>query len=118
MTYDDVPGMDTDDHAVGDAADPTAELVRRAVAGDADAFGALYDAWFDRVHDRTRSVLHDHSLAAEATQDAFLRAWQRLPTLQDPTVFGGWLLRIAATPRSTGSASSVARPRSTTRGWP
>ena len=53
MTYDALPGMDTDDQSVGDAADrsadPTAELVERAVAGDDRAFGALYDAWFARV---------------------------------------------------------------------
>lgn len=95
MTYDAAPGMDTDATSVGDAADRTAELVQRAVAGDDRAFGALYEAWFDRVYDRAYGVVRDHSLAAEVAQDTFLRAWQQLPTVRDPTVFGGWLLRIA-----------------------
>jgi RNA polymerase sigma-70 factor (ECF subfamily) len=32
--------------------------------------------------------------AADATQDALLRAWQELPRLRDPDAFGAWLRRI------------------------
>jgi len=40
------------------------------------------------------SVLHDASEAGDATQEAFLRAWQRLGDLQDPGKFGPWLCNI------------------------
>lgn len=70
-------------------------LVLALRAGDPDAFGRLYDRWFDRVHDLARRVTRDDGLAADVAQDAFLAAWQRLDRLDDPAAFGGWLLRIA-----------------------
>ena len=73
----------------GDAA-----LVARVRDGETDAYGALYDRWFDRVHDVAFRVTHDSSTAADVAQDAFLAAWQQLPRLENPEVFGGWLLRI------------------------
>lgn len=70
-------------------------LVLALRSGDADAFGRLYDAWYDRVHDLARRITRDDLLAADVAQDAFLAAWQRLDGLDDPASFGGWLLRIA-----------------------
>jgi RNA polymerase sigma factor (sigma-70 family) len=70
------------------------ELVERARGGDADAFGLLYDAWFDRVHDLAGRIVHDPAGAADVAQDAFLAAWRSLDGLRDPAAFGGWLLRI------------------------
>ncbi|HEX6311422.1 MAG TPA: sigma-70 family RNA polymerase sigma factor [Acidimicrobiia bacterium] len=70
------------------------ELAERARAGDAEAFGLLYDAWFDRVHDLARRIVHDPAGAADVTQDAFLAAWRGREGLRDPAAFGGWLLRI------------------------
>src|SRR5262249_22669974 len=99
MAYDDRRPMGTDYGSVGDGSEPTAELVGLAAAGGERAWGALYDAWFDRVYDTVYGVVRDHSVAAEVAQDAFLRAWQQLDTIRDPAVFGGWLLRIA---RNTG----------------
>ncbi len=72
-----------------------AALVERCRDGDDRAFGELYDAWFDRVHDLAGRILRDRDLAAEVAQDTFLTVWRRLDTLQDPDAFGGWLLRIA-----------------------
>jgi pimeloyl-ACP methyl ester carboxylesterase len=48
----------------------------------------------------TRELAHDWtefnvpSLAGDVTQDAFLRAWQRLEELKEPGRFGAWLGRI------------------------
>src|SRR5215204_5872292 len=72
-----------------------AALVAEALEGDETAFGRLYDAWYDRVWNVARRVVHDPEVAAEVTQDAFLSAWRNLGTLEDPDAFGGWLLRIA-----------------------
>jgi len=71
-----------------------AALVERARADDPDAFGQLYDRWFDRVHDLAFRVTNDAAAASDVAQDALLAAWQKLGTLQDPEAFGGWLLRI------------------------
>lgn len=69
-------------------------LVERARADDPDAFGQLYDRWFDRVNDLAWRITSDAAAAGDVAQDAFLAAWQKLATLQDPEAFGGWLLRI------------------------
>lgn len=70
-------------------------LVEAARTGDEQAFGRLFDTWFDRVHDLSRRIVRDPGIAGEVAQDAFLTAWTRLDSLQDPDAFGGWLLRIA-----------------------
>ncbi|MBX3313021.1 MAG: sigma-70 family RNA polymerase sigma factor [Actinobacteria bacterium] len=69
--------------------------VLAAQAGDADAFGRLYLAWFDRVHDVVRRITRDPHVADEVTQDVFLDAYRKLDTLRSPDAFGGWLLRSA-----------------------
>ena len=63
-------------------------------AGDPDAFGRLYDKWFDRVHDLAFRILYDQEAAADVAQDAFVAAWRGIDTLDDDHAFGGWLLRI------------------------
>ncbi len=84
--------MDTgsEDRGAVDAA-----LVARVRGGDPDAFGELYDRWFDRVHDVAFRITRDHAAAADVAQDAFLAAWRQLAGLERAEVFGGWLLRIA-----------------------
>ncbi len=72
-----------------------AELVSQLRAGDRDAFGVLYDAWFDRVHDLSLRIVRDERIAEEVSQDAFLTVWQQIDRLEKPEAFGGWLLRIA-----------------------
>src|SRR5262245_42954396 len=74
---------------------PDAPLVERVRAGDPNAFGELYDRWFDRVLDLAYRVLWDEQAAADIAQDAFLSAWRNLDRLEDAHAFGGWLLRIA-----------------------
>ncbi len=71
------------------------EDVINAQQGDDQAFSALFDRWFDRVHDVAFHIVHDPTISAEVTQDVFLNAWQKLDTLQEPAAFGGWLLRSA-----------------------
>ena len=71
-----------------------ARLVAALRAGDPDAFGRLYDKWFDRVHDLAFRILYDQEAAADVAQDAFVAAWRGIDTLDDDHAFGGWLLRI------------------------
>ena len=69
-------------------------LVLRARKGDADAFALLIER-FERTALATAfGQLHDGHRAGDAVQEAFLRAWQELPRLQEPERFGGWLLQI------------------------
>jgi RNA polymerase sigma factor (sigma-70 family) len=84
--------MDDDRRAAERAED--AALVARARGDDPDAFGRLYDRWFDRVHDLAYRITRDDSAASDVAQDAFVSAWKNLGRLEKPEAFGGWLLRI------------------------
>jgi RNA polymerase sigma-70 factor (ECF subfamily) len=63
---------------------------------DETALAALYDRYAAQVNGLALSILHNPSLAEEATHDVFLRVWQQ-PTAYDPArgTFAGWLLRVA-----------------------
>jgi RNA polymerase sigma factor (sigma-70 family) len=69
-------------------------LVERARTDDPDAFGELYELWFERVYDLAYRITRDRDTAAEVAQEAFLSAWRQLGRLERADAFGGWLLRI------------------------
>jgi RNA polymerase sigma factor (sigma-70 family) len=85
-----------------------AELVAAAVAGDRGAFAAIYDRYADRLHDFCWSLLRDRDEAADATQDAFLVAAERLGQLRDPERLRPWLYAVA---RSQALRRARARQR-------
>ena len=69
-------------------------LVGAARRGDRAAFGKLYDLHARMIH----GVLLSRVPAGEAddlVQEVFLQAWQKLPTLKDPSAFRPWLAAIA-----------------------
>ena len=73
---------------------PDEELVAATLDGDRDAFGRLarrYQARATSVAYRLLGSSHD---AAEVAQEAFLKAFRALATLDNPSRFGAWLLRI------------------------
>src|SRR5262245_44227727 len=84
------------------------ELVRAATAGDRGAFAAIYDRYADRLHDFCWSVLRDRDEAADATQDTFVVAAERLGQLRDPERLRPWLYAVA---RSQALRRARARSR-------
>ena len=74
-----------------------ADVVAAARDGDQDAFAELMIELGDRLYGVARRILRDAFLADEATQQAWLAAWQRLPQLRDPQNFEAWLYRILVT---------------------
>jgi RNA polymerase sigma-70 factor (ECF subfamily) len=68
--------------------------VRRAAGGDQAAFERLYQAHVARVHSLARRMASEDD-ADEATQDVFVRAWQKLGTFRGEAAFGTWLHRLA-----------------------
>ncbi|MEO8010234.1 MAG: sigma factor, partial [Dokdonella sp.] len=73
-----------------------AELVRRASAGDVRAFEALYRRHSGRVHGAVwRLSGMNPSRAEELTQEAFVRAWQKLGSFRFESAFTTWLHRLA-----------------------
>ena len=75
------------------AADATdvAGLVGRAQARDAAAFAELIGRFERMALSIAYSVLGDATAAGDATQEAFIRAWERLGDLKEPARFGSWL---------------------------
>jgi RNA polymerase sigma-70 factor (ECF subfamily) len=73
--------------------DPT-DLIHRAQQGDRAAFEALYRAHAGRVYALCLRLTADRALAEERTQDAFVRAWERLATFRGDSAFSSWLYRI------------------------
>jgi RNA polymerase sigma factor (sigma-70 family) len=70
--------------------------VRAAAAGDRHAFQRLYRLHVGRVHGAVyRLAGYDHARAEDLTQDAFIRAWQKLPGFRHESAFGTWLYRLA-----------------------
>ncbi len=71
-----------------------ADLVRRAQRGDEEAFAALVPAAVDRLLAVAYRILRDPGLAEDATQQALLIAWRKLPTLREPDRFDAWTYRL------------------------
>jgi RNA polymerase sigma factor (sigma-70 family) len=70
--------------------------VRAAAAGDRRAFQRLYQLHAARIHGAVyRLAGYDHARAEDLTQDAFIRAWQKLPGFRHESAFGTWLYRLA-----------------------
>jgi RNA polymerase sigma-70 factor (ECF subfamily) len=70
--------------------------VRAAANGDREAFQRLYRLHSSRIHGAVyRLAGNDHARAEDLTQDAFIRAWQKLPGFRHESAFGTWLYRLA-----------------------
>lgn len=73
-----------------------APLVARAQRADAEAVGALYDHYLDRVFRFVRFRLGSRLDAEDVTQRVFLHMIEALPRYRvRGTPFGAWLFRIA-----------------------
>ena len=84
------PLLDSDPEALGDN-----ELVRRSAAGDTRAFERLYRSHVGRVYGAIlRLVGMDRARAEELTQEAFVRAWQKLSSFREESAFSTWLYRL------------------------
>ena len=70
------------------------DLIARAVEGDAAAQRALYDAHVDRVYRLAYRVAGEEDLARDFTQEAFIRAFDRLPGFRRQSSFATWLYTI------------------------
>jgi RNA polymerase sigma-70 factor, ECF subfamily len=72
------------------------QLVKLAQDGDTDAFGKVYDLFFDQVY-RYASFRVPSEVAEDLVADIFVKAWEKLHTYtqQKNVPFAAWLFRIA-----------------------
>lgn len=71
-------------------------LVAQVLAGDKRAFDRLIGRYQKQAVAVSYRLLGNTHDALEVTQDAFLKGFSSLNTLQKPEAFGGWLLRIVS----------------------
>lgn len=76
--------------------------VARALVGDPAAERELYERHVDRVYRMVYRMAGDAELAREFTQDAFVRAFDRLATFRGESSFSTWLGSIAISVTLTG----------------
>jgi RNA polymerase sigma-70 factor, ECF subfamily len=72
-----------------------AELVRRTLAGDRDAYADLARRWAPRIVAICHSRVRRADVADDLAQETLLRGYRALKTLSDPAKVGSWLMGIA-----------------------
>ena len=80
-----------------DSASPTdGQLVVQVNDGNRKAFDELIRRYQRQAVAVSYRLLGNSQDALEVTQDAFLKAFTSIGTLQKPEAFGGWLMRIVS----------------------
>lgn len=69
-------------------------LLAGAIAGDETAFSDLMRVHQDEVYTLALRLVADRELAADITQEAFVRAWRALPNFRGDAKFSTWMHRI------------------------
>lgn len=82
------------------------DLVERAKSGDERAFRALYDTHVDRIYRLSYRMAGEAQLAQDFTQEAFVRAYQRLAQFRGDSAFSTWLHQIAVSVALNGLRSA------------
>lgn len=91
-----MPTSSADNQTAAFDAGEDAVLVRRAAGADVAAFEQLYRRHHRRVHGVIlRLVGQAGALAEDLTQEAFVRAWQALPSFRFESAVSTWLHRLA-----------------------
>ena len=69
-------------------------LIQRILAGDESAFASLVRKYQKQIHAYAWRKTQDFQIAEDITQETFLQVYQKLGTLEDPTLFLKWLYAI------------------------
>ncbi len=70
-------------------------MVRACLDGDNAAFGALVQKYSGKLFNATYRITHGREDAVDATQAAFVKAYEKLPTFDFNHRFFSWIYRIA-----------------------
>lgn len=72
------------------------ELIQRSLNGDLEAWGEIVSRYKEAVFAVTLSILRNYADAEDATQDAFIRAYENLRKYDLSRKFSTWLFTVAA----------------------
>lgn len=73
---------------------PDAALVQASQGGDAGAFEELVARHRDKMYARAYSIVRNEEEALDLSQEAWIKAWQRLGQFEGESSFTTWLTRI------------------------
>lgn len=73
---------------------PDADLVKRVMRGDRDAYADLVNAHQSLIYRHACGMGLDHDTSLDLVQDAFVKAYNRLEECHDPVHFRAWVFRI------------------------
>lgn len=88
------PGVSLPKSRIGRPTD--GKLVEQSLAGQRQAFDELIRRYQRQAVAVSYRLLGNTQDAMDITQEAFLKAFANLATLQKPEAFGGWLMRIVS----------------------
>ena len=71
------------------------DLIAKAKRGDVEAYNLLVSRWERRIYSYLVRLVNHREDAMDLSQDVFLKAYQNLSKLDDPSRFSAWLFRIA-----------------------
>lgn len=72
-----------------------AQIVDKVLNGDVNAFEFLILKYQSQIFYTAMNIVKNKEYAEDISQDAFLKAYEKLETLQDKNHFFAWLKRIA-----------------------
>ncbi len=70
-------------------------LLELAVRGDGGSFGQLMERWDRKIFGFIRRYVGNREDAEDLTQNTFVKAFQNLGSLSNPSHFASWLYKIA-----------------------
>lgn len=91
--------------------DSDAALVRRVLAGEAEAYAGLVARYRDRLGRYAVHLLGNQADAEDALQETFVRAYRALNGCAAPERFGAWLFQILVNRCRTIGAQRTRRER-------
>jgi RNA polymerase sigma-70 factor (ECF subfamily) len=71
------------------------DLIAKACRGDVESYNLLVSRWEKRIFNYLLRLVRNREDALDISQDVFLKAYQNLKKLDDPSRFSSWLFRIA-----------------------
>jgi RNA polymerase sigma factor (sigma-70 family) len=71
------------------------DLIAQAGQGNRDAFGALYERYFQGLYDFALRIVRDADLAADVVQSTFVKAWEAAQQQKGVENVKAWLYTIA-----------------------
>ena len=71
------------------------EIISKIISeNQADYFEILYSRYYQKVLDKCYSILKNHQLAKEFTEDIFSKTYEKLKTFKNTASFSSWLYSI------------------------